>query len=548
MIKKIIYILFSLMLLPALILARTTEGFESFSTSDLQYQYYGTAAVDYTHTHSGVGALGIKGNGDNSSISITIKPSDGFNFSGGEFLVFWIRDLGKLTGHGMDYVELGLLDAGNENWKHAVNGLSSDWMQVVIPLVGISDASSTSVDGFALPAYVTNDSQYGGDKVFSPGTIGSMVWDFGRQDGKINTGSYLVIDDIQALNTIEYSIPFHKEGYITYMDTNSAPFSFTFGPQLDPETMIADNVNFEDVDFQQTIGFGLNYSEASNRAVITPSETLSRYHNYSIEFPGQSIRFFGHSIYTKKIILNTSMPTPQIGAGVIQDAESGSAVWIASNSLDIDRIFSVETIDKSELPGDLKYQGLAPADGGFRITPGVDLNVSGEVYLKMPDNVTLTGKENIYLYNGESYEKQLTSYHSSVRMFSAKIRKTGLFVVCSEANNARSSKSLSVIVDKQAFTPNGDGINDNLNFSLFLDSSGYTWFFIYDASGRVVRKIYNEKTLEAGSYSVPWDGKDEDGNLVTPGIYVYELKINEGDLKDAYPKIVKKRGAVCVIR
>lgn len=67
-----------------------------------------------------------------------------------------------------------------------------------------------------------------------------------------------------------------------------------------------------------------------------------------------------------------------------------------------------------------------------------------------------------------------------------------------------------------AFTPNGDGSNDF--FSIFLNESSVRQVFV---------KVFNrwgEMVFEANSPNFAWDGKYR-GQYVSPGIYVYELRI-----------------------
>jgi len=46
---------------------------------------------------------------------------------------------------------------------------------------------------------------------------------------------------------------------------------------------------------------------------------------------------------------------------------------------------------------------------------------------------------------------------------------------------------------------------------------------IYTSTGKVARVLIDRKLL-AGSVMVPWDGKDEAGNDMPKGMYIYQLK------------------------
>ena len=46
---------------------------------------------------------------------------------------------------------------------------------------------------------------------------------------------------------------------------------------------------------------------------------------------------------------------------------------------------------------------------------------------------------------------------------------------------------------------------------------------LYDALGRRVRQLVPEATQEAGEHRAPWDGLDESGRAVPPGVYLARL-------------------------
>ena len=48
---------------------------------------------------------------------------------------------------------------------------------------------------------------------------------------------------------------------------------------------------------------------------------------------------------------------------------------------------------------------------------------------------------------------------------------------------------------------------------------------IFDLAGRRVRLLGEQRNVSAGTYSIPWDGRDEAGNLVPPGLYALRLRL-----------------------
>jgi hypothetical protein len=59
---------------------------------------------------------------------------------------------------------------------------------------------------------------------------------------------------------------------------------------------------------------------------------------------------------------------------------------------------------------------------------------------------------------------------------------------------------------------------------LDLTRSGMTRLSIYDVGGRLVRTLENA-WLPAGQYTLAWDGADDHGDAVRPGVYLSQLKI-----------------------
>ena len=79
-----------------------------------------------------------------------------------------------------------------------------------------------------------------------------------------------------------------------------------------------------------------------------------------------------------------------------------------------------------------------------------------------------------------------------------------------------------------SFTPNGDGINDELgvNFSLLrVGQATPAQVEVFDLSGRLVSRLSDEPT-SAGRHALAWDGTDQSGSLVAPGIYLLRIDID----------------------
>ena len=88
----------------------------------------------------------------------------------------------------------------------------------------------------------------------------------------------------------------------------------------------------------------------------------------------------------------------------------------------------------------------------------------------------------------------------------------------------------------QVFTPNGDGVNDELPVSFALlkvlqERPLEVEFF--DLGGRLVgRGLNTAGAPKAGYNTFTWDGRDPGGRLVPPGIYLCRIKV-EADAEDS---------------
>lgn len=96
------------------------------------------------------------------------------------------------------------------------------------------------------------------------------------------------------------------------------------------------------------------------------------------------------------------------------------------------------------------------------------------------------------------------------------------------AINLGGSVIRSLEISPNPITPNGDGVHEvaSIRYDLLkLDREMPLEVRVYDLSGYDVRTLRSERA-ESGVYSVTWDGEDEEGNLVPPGVYIVRVQID----------------------
>ena len=85
----------------------------------------------------------------------------------------------------------------------------------------------------------------------------------------------------------------------------------------------------------------------------------------------------------------------------------------------------------------------------------------------------------------------------------------------------------NVAVSPNPFTPNRDGINDEAAFSydlLTLTGPTPVEITVHTLSGALVRQVYRGEDV-SGTYLQTWDGTDDRGRIVPPGVYLYRISV-----------------------
>lgn len=91
-----------------------------------------------------------------------------------------------------------------------------------------------------------------------------------------------------------------------------------------------------------------------------------------------------------------------------------------------------------------------------------------------------------------------------------------------KANQAVKITSFRIL--PKVFFPHGDGNPPNTTISYILSKEAEVTIRIYDVKGRLINTLVDQKLLLSGVNETVWDGKDEDGDIVSLGIYICYLE------------------------
>jgi gliding motility-associated-like protein len=225
------------------------------------------------------------------------------------------------------------------------------------------------------------------------------------------------------------------------------------------------------------------------------------------------------------------------GAPVVLDATTaGASAYVWSNA----GAMATLTIDS---PGTYTVTVTAGACSG-----SASITISAEPALgplTLPDSLVLCTGETAII---DATTLNATSYHWSGISDTAVVISTqsggGYEVTVSNSCGTASASTIVVFNDcncslymPNAFTPNGDGINDKL--ALYYDCPGikYMMMRIFDRWG--------EKVFETNDLDAAWDGTYK-GAKVPPGIYTYTVDVNafEGTVNHSF----HLKGGLTVLR
>jgi hypothetical protein len=171
-------------------------------------------------------------------------------------------------------------------------------------------------------------------------------------------------------------------------------------------------------------------------------------------------------------------------------------------------------------------------DGQLQVAPGEE----GEVVIDFPEPIT--NGDQVYAFRFRT-KVFLQSTQFKARLESAVRPGLSQEIIAGDATDAVATQSLVVVsqlkdrallenveVAPSVFTPNGDDINDEVEIHIdifHLEQPKTLGVEILDLSGHRVRDLSLRRSFPSGEHQLSWDGRDDQGQLLAPGIYLLRV-------------------------
>jgi flagellar hook assembly protein FlgD/PKD repeat protein len=111
------------------------------------------------------------------------------------------------------------------------------------------------------------------------------------------------------------------------------------------------------------------------------------------------------------------------------------------------------------------------------------------------------------------------------RLLAVVVLVAGLGLGAAQAPAARADDGIVVTLNSpdRAFSPNGDGQEDQTSVGFGLSAPARTTIAIADAQGHVVRRVESARDRPAADQSFVWDGRADGGQVAADGTYTYTI-------------------------
>ncbi|OGF46820.1 MAG: hypothetical protein A2452_03890 [Candidatus Firestonebacteria bacterium RIFOXYC2_FULL_39_67] len=213
------------------------------------------------------------------------------------------------------------------------------------------------------------------------------------------------------------------------------------------------------------------------------------------------------------------------GAEVEYPADVLTKISIPALALEKDSKVSIDPVNLPSNRGigfEMKASGFVDGKAISRLSaqatitihyPAVFTGVTAGTYIEDQDVA-------IFYYNGVEWVKLGGVLNTAAKTIAIKTEQLGMYKA--KASVRATAFALNQVVPKKIFTPNNDGVNDQIRFYIENPKDNEVVAKVYEYSGEEAADLQLDPT---GTYYY-WDGKNRSGNTAGVGIYLYQFKVD----------------------
>ena len=200
---------------------------------------------------------------------------------------------------------------------------------------------------------------------------------------------------------------------------------------------------------------------------------------------------------------------------------------------------------------DAEFIGLEIGNPGTTIVPDSVRSQNGMLEVYFPSNKVQrnSGEEEVRLIFRASMLSYSTHFLAEIEELNGETLAQS--VEPGDATTSLASDDIRIYVEEKSIevlssfvtsarhlTPNGDGVNDllHLRYTLLSIDEGMLHIEVLNLLGESVRSVEKEPQRK-GIYTRTWDGRDDRGVLVSPGVYLIKASVetNKGNFTKILP-------------
>jgi len=415
-------------------------------------------------------------------------------------------------------------------WTSGQSAGGTEWKQIVIPLKSMQGTNTWDDQGivndeniaaFTIPQWYRIENNI---PITQPNPemdlddIQKIGMGFNSEN---NLNGKVFVDNVCVVNDIELTIPLSHSYKSFYYNKDNKLLVF-FGPKLrNSEALDSNFVTVNNGALHNNIYSGLQ-SQWQADWTIANNQTSTITINSNVHFKDSTL------MLSKKY----SFTTTTFDGDALTITTNGAAVTYGEDfAINFPQGFCDSSITlrkdiKTALP--LLPKNFQSYDNRIVcLTPAISLNKPVSIYWKVNDlSDVLQQHPNIAIYTKDENDWQplITKRVGNSDYLKASTLHLGEYTLIYTSMN-NDVELLSIDSSTTILTPNGDGRNDNVKFFLTLEKDSLVSLEIYDSHGRLIKRLAQEQGMTSGINStLIWDGRDENGELVNSGIYVYHVK------------------------